>query len=50
MARAAVTKAERALSKAQEETPDSLPEVKQDLLAAQQKAEQLNQTLSRYTD
>lgn len=50
MARAAVTKAERALSKAQDEPSDALPTIKQDLLAAQQKAEQLNQTLSRYTD
>ena len=50
MARAAVTKAERALSKAKEEAPDELPVIEQDLLAAQQKADKLNQTLSRFTD
>ena len=50
MARAAVTKAERALSKAKEEAPDELSVIEQDLLAAQQKADKLNQTLSRFTD
>ncbi|WP_299177795.1 electron transport complex subunit RsxC [uncultured Neptuniibacter sp.] len=50
MARAAVTKAERALSKAREAEQDDLPEIEQQLLAAQLEAENLNQTLSRFTD
>lgn len=50
MARAAVTKAERALSKAREENTEELPGIEQQLVAAQQEAEQLNQTLSRFTD
>jgi electron transport complex protein RnfC len=50
MARAEVTKAERALNKAREENPEELPDIEQQLLTAQHKAEQLNQTLSRFTD
>ncbi len=50
LARAAVTKAERALDKARETQPDDLDGMEEALLAARQKAEQLNQTLSRFTD
>lgn len=50
MARAAVTKAERALNKAKEENIDELPSMEEQLLSAQQEAEKLNQTLSRFTD
>ncbi|EAR62436.1 electron transport complex subunit RsxC [Neptuniibacter caesariensis] len=49
MARAAVTKAERALDKAREAQQDDLPEIEQQLMAAQQEAEKLNQTLNRFT-
>lgn len=50
MARAAVTKAERALSKAREENQDDLPSIEEQLVIAQKEADQLNQTLSRFTD
>ena len=50
MARAAVTKAERALNKAKEENIDELPSMEEQLLSAQQEAEKLNQTLSRFID
>ena len=50
MARAAVTKAERAAQKAREEKSDDLSDIEQQLIVAQQDAEQLNQTLSRFTD
>lgn len=50
MARAAVTKAERAAEKAREEQTDDLTDIEQQLIVAQQKSEQLNQTLSRFTD
>ncbi|MCP4598250.1 electron transport complex subunit RsxC [Neptuniibacter sp.] len=50
MARAAVTKAERALSKARDENQDDLPSIEQQLVVAQQESDQLNQTLSRFTD
>jgi electron transport complex protein RnfC len=46
MARAAVTKSERALSKA--ESDDERSTIEQDLVAAREKAETLNQTLSQY--
>ncbi|WP_415898988.1 electron transport complex subunit RsxC [Neptuniibacter sp. QD48_11] len=50
MARAAVTKAERALTKAREDNVDDLPTMEEQLVAAQQEAEKLNQTLSRFSD
>jgi electron transport complex protein RnfC len=50
MARAAVIKAERAAQKAREEQSDDLSDIEQQLIVAQQDAEQLNQTLSRFTD
>jgi len=50
MARAAVTKAERALTKAREDNVDDLPSMEEQLVAAQQEAEKLNQTLSRFSD
>jgi len=50
MARAAVTKAERALTKAREENVDDLPGMEEQLVVAQQEAEKLNQTLSRFSD
>lgn len=50
MARAAVTKAERALSKAREGETEDLLDIEAQLLTAQQEAEKLNQTLSRFTD
>ena len=46
LARAAITKAERALSKAEDNKQESL---QQDLLAAQQKAAELNSTLERFS-
>ncbi len=49
MARAAVTKAERALSKAREDQQDDLADMEQQLAIAQQNAEKLNQTLERFT-
>jgi electron transport complex protein RnfC len=49
MARAAVTKLERAIKKQQEESPDAdISELQSDLAAAQANAEQLSQTLSQY--
>ncbi len=50
MARAAVTKAERALTKAKEDNVDDLPSMEEQLLTAQQEADKLNQTLSRFSD
>ena len=50
MARAAVTKAERVATKAREEKTENLLDVEQHLLVAQQEAEKLNQTLSRFTE
>ena len=50
MARAAVTKAERALTKAKEDNVDDLPSMEEQLLSAQQESDKLNQTLSRFTD
>ena len=50
MARAAVTKAERAAKKAREEKIEDLSGIEQELVVAQQEAEHLNQTLSRFTD
>ncbi|MFW1676831.1 electron transport complex subunit RsxC [Pontibacter sp. JAM-7] len=50
MARAAVTKAERALDKARETSTEDLDNIEQELVAARQKADQLSQTLSRFTD
>lgn len=50
MARAAVTKAERAAKKAREEKVEDLSGIEQQLVVAQQEAEHLNQTLSRFTD
>ncbi|KEA65749.1 Electron transport complex protein RnfC [Marinobacterium lacunae] len=46
MARAAVTKGERSLSKA--ESDEERSQIEQDLVAARSKAEALNQTLSQY--
>ncbi|MGH1463397.1 MAG: electron transport complex subunit RsxC [Neptuniibacter sp.] len=50
MARAEVIKAERALTKARDASPEELPDIEQQLVTAQQKADKLNQTLSRFTD
>ncbi len=50
MARAAVTKAERAATKAREAQTEDLSDIEQELVIAQQKAEKINQTLSRFSD
>lgn len=48
LARAAVTKAERAIKKAQESDGEDLAQLQAELVAAEQQANQLNQTLSQF--
>lgn len=48
LARAAVTKAERAIKKATESEENELDSLQSELVAAQQQAEKLNQTLSQF--